>query len=182
MAELGYAGPESCLAAAGSAGGRMSGLTTLPTVAVARTPCRARRRGSPTSAAGRCRWSTPAPGCWPSTPPYATQSGIFDVSHLGKARWPGPGRRDFLNPCLTANLDKIRSGQAQYTLICNDDGGVVDDLIAYLRSEEDVLLVPNAANCATVVARWPHAAPPASRGDQPASRLRSDGGARHRVG
>ena len=49
-------------------------------------------------------------------------------------------------------MGKIAPGQAQYTLLCADDGGVVDDLIVYLRSDEDLLLVPNAANCATVTA------------------------------
>lgn len=86
--------------------------------------------------------------------------GLFDVSHLGKAEVTGPGAADFVNRCLTNDLAKIGPGQAQYTLICNDDGGVVDDLIAYLRSAEDVLLIPNAANCAEVVARLAAAAPP----------------------
>jgi aminomethyltransferase len=85
--------------------------------------------------------------------------GLFDVSHLGKAAVTGPGAADFLNRCLTNDLSKIAPGQAQYTLICNDDGGVVDDLIAYLRSPEEVLLIPNAANCAEVVARLAEAAP-----------------------
>ena len=44
----------------------------------------------------------------------------------------GPGAAEFVNRCLTNDLGKIAPGQAQYTLICNDDGGVVDDLIAYL--------------------------------------------------
>ena len=60
--------------------------------------------------------------------------GIFDVSHLGKATVTGPGAAEFVNRCLTDDLGKIAPGQAQYTLICNADGGVVDDLIAYLRS------------------------------------------------
>ena len=60
--------------------------------------------------------------------------GLFDVSHLGKAEVTGPGAADLVNRCLTNDLAKIAPGQAQYTLICNDDGGVVDDLIAYLRS------------------------------------------------
>jgi aminomethyltransferase len=86
--------------------------------------------------------------------------GLFDVSHLGKAAVTGHGAVDFLNRCLTNDLAKIAPGQAQYTLICNDDSGVVDDLIAYLRSPDDVLLIPNAANCAEVVARLTEAAPP----------------------
>ena len=85
--------------------------------------------------------------------------GIFDGSHLGKAEVTGPGAADFVNRCLTNDLGRIAPGLAQYTLICNDDGGVVDDLIAYLRSPEDVLLIPNAANCAEVVGRLAAAAP-----------------------
>lgn len=76
--------------------------------------------------------------------------GLFDVSHLGKIFVTGAGAADFVNRCLTADLAKIRPGQAQYTLICNDDGGVVDDLIAYLNSAEEIFLIPNAANCAEV--------------------------------
>ncbi|HYP46771.1 MAG TPA: glycine cleavage system aminomethyltransferase GcvT [Propionibacteriaceae bacterium] len=86
-------------------------------------------------------------------------AGLFDVSHLGKARVAGPGAADFVNRCLTADLGKIGPGQAQYTLLCSDDGGVVDDLIAYLRSADDVFLVPNAANGAAVVAALSAAAP-----------------------
>ncbi len=77
--------------------------------------------------------------------------GIFDVSHLGKATVAGPDAARFLNRCLTNDLGKIEAGQAQYTLICNEDGGVVDDMIAYLRSPDEVLLIPNAANCGRVV-------------------------------
>ncbi len=85
--------------------------------------------------------------------------GIFDVSHLGKVVVRGPGAKAFANRCLTADLGKIEPGQAQYTLLCNDDGGVVDDLIAYLRSDDEVFLIPNAANCATVAAMLAAAAP-----------------------
>jgi aminomethyltransferase len=85
--------------------------------------------------------------------------GIFDVSHLGKATVAGPGAADFVNRCLTADLGKIAPGQAQYTLICNSDGGVVDDMIVYLKSPDEVFLIPNAANCAQVVALLAAAAP-----------------------
>ena len=61
-----------------------------------------------------------------------TAVGIFDVSHLGKLSVTGPGAAAFVDRCLTADLGRIAPGQAQYTLCCADDGGVVDDLIAYL--------------------------------------------------
>ncbi len=85
--------------------------------------------------------------------------GMFDVSHLGKAGVTGPGAADFVNRTLSADLDKIAPGQAQYTLCCNASGGVVDDLIAYLVSDEEVFLVPNAANTADVVAALTALAP-----------------------
>jgi aminomethyltransferase len=77
--------------------------------------------------------------------------GIFDVSHLGKATVAGPGAREFVNSCLTADLGKIAPGQAQYTLCCAEDGGVIDDVFSYLLSDDEVFLMPNAANAATVI-------------------------------
>lgn len=85
--------------------------------------------------------------------------GIFDVSHLGKALVAGPGAAAFVNRTLANDLGKIAPGKAQYTLCCNDSGGVIDDLIAYLVSDDEVFLVPNAANTATVVAQLSAAAP-----------------------
>ncbi len=85
--------------------------------------------------------------------------GIFDVSHLGKASVAGPGAASFVNRCLTNDLAKIEPGRAQYTLCANGSGGVVDDLIAYWVSEEEVFLVPNAANTAAVVTLLAAAAP-----------------------
>jgi aminomethyltransferase len=80
--------------------------------------------------------------------------GLFDVSHLGKVLVQGPGAAAYVNRCLTNDLAKITAGQAQYTLCCDDStGGVVDDLIAYLRGDDEVFLVPNAANTAEVAAR-----------------------------
>jgi len=86
--------------------------------------------------------------------------GVFDVSHLGKVLVRGPGAADFVNSALTNDLGRIAPGQAQYTLCCDDaTGGAVDDLIAYLRNHDEVLLVPNAANTAEVVRRLAAAAP-----------------------
>jgi len=86
--------------------------------------------------------------------------GIFDVSHLGKLEVTGPGAVAFVNSCLTNDLNRIVPGQAQYTLCCDPaTGGVIDDLIVYRRADDDVLLVPNAANCAEVARRLIAAAP-----------------------
>ncbi|MBB5923706.1 aminomethyltransferase [Actinoalloteichus hoggarensis] len=85
--------------------------------------------------------------------------GIFDVSHLGKATVAGPGAAEFVNTCLSNDLRRISAGRAQYTLCCTEDGGVVDDLIAYLVGDDEVFLVPNAANTAEVVRLLSRAAP-----------------------
>lgn len=86
-------------------------------------------------------------------------AGIFDVSHLGNARVTGQGARDFVNTCFANDVGRIGPGQAQYTLCCAADGGVVDDLILYLASDEEVRLIPNAANTAKVVELMIAAAP-----------------------
>ncbi|MFY1624252.1 glycine cleavage system aminomethyltransferase GcvT [Micromonospora sp. WMMD723] len=89
-----------------------------------------------------------------------TAVGVFDVSHLGKARVTGPGAARFVNSCLTNDLDRIGAGKAQYTLCCDDaTGGVVDDIIAYRYADDHVFLIPNAANTAEVVRRLRAAAP-----------------------
>ena len=77
--------------------------------------------------------------------------GLFDVSHLGKASVKGEGSLDFLNAMFTNDLTRIGDSKAQYTLLCNPDGGVIDDLIAYRNSDSDFFLIPNASNTTDVV-------------------------------
>ncbi|RYE74162.1 MAG: glycine cleavage system aminomethyltransferase GcvT, partial [Myxococcales bacterium] len=77
--------------------------------------------------------------------------GIFDVSHLGKLVVRGDGAQEFINRTLSNDLAKIEVGKAQYTLCCDaQTGGVIDDLIVYLKDDDHLLLVPNAANTTTV--------------------------------
>jgi aminomethyltransferase len=78
--------------------------------------------------------------------------GLFDVSHLGKASVVGEGALDFLNSMFTNDLTKISDGAAQYSMLCNNDGGVIDDLIVYRNSAADFFIVPNASNTSAVVA------------------------------
>ncbi len=91
--------------------------------------------------------------------------GVFDVSHLGKGVVRSSAEAavtavEFVNDRLTNDLRRIGVGQAQYTLCCDDvTGGVVDDLIQYVRSEDEVFLIPNAANSSQVVARLAADAP-----------------------
>jgi aminomethyltransferase len=88
-----------------------------------------------------------------------TAVGLFDVSHLGKVSVRGPGAAAFVNSALTNDLNRIGPGKAQYTLCCNESGGVIDDLIAYYVADDEIFLVPNAANTAAVVAVLADAAP-----------------------
>ena len=85
--------------------------------------------------------------------------GIFDVSHLGKISVRGPGAKEYVNTMVTNDLNRIEDGQAQYNLFCNDLGGVIDDLIVYQLSNEDVFIIPNASNCAQVAEELAAAAP-----------------------
>ena len=79
-----------------------------------------------------------------------TNVGLFDVSHLGKIEVNGAGAKDWLNSIITNDLNKILPGQAQYSMLCNEAGGVIDDLIVYLKSDDAILIIPNAANSAEV--------------------------------
>ncbi|OBJ47717.1 glycine cleavage system aminomethyltransferase GcvT [Mycobacterium sp. 1423905.2] len=88
-----------------------------------------------------------------------TAVGLFDVSHLGKALVRGPGAAQFINSALTNDLNRIGPGKAQYTLCCTESGGVIDDLIAYYVADDEIFLVPNAANTAAVVGALQAAAP-----------------------
>ena len=85
--------------------------------------------------------------------------GIFDVSHLGKISIVGQGAVEFLNGIVTNDLTKISNGGSQYNLLCDDNGGVIDDLIVYRKNDDNLFLIPNAANCADVYEVLAKAAP-----------------------
>jgi aminomethyltransferase len=78
-----------------------------------------------------------------------TSAGVFDVSHMGQLSLAGAEAREYLQARLSNDLNRIGDGQAQYTLLTNERGGIIDDLIAYRRAEDDYLLVVNAANVDT---------------------------------
>jgi len=71
--------------------------------------------------------------------------GLFDICHMGEVRVSGPAAAAFLNGLLTNDITKLAVGQGQYTLMCNERGGTVDDLYAYRVAEEVYLLVINAS-------------------------------------
>src|SRR6266700_575807 len=75
-----------------------------------------------------------------------TDSGAFDVSHMGEVEVEGPQARALLQSLLSNDLERIEPGGAQYTLLTNERGGIVDDLIAYELDPFRYLLVVNASN------------------------------------
>ena len=75
-----------------------------------------------------------------------TDCGVFDVSHMGQIEVEGPRAHELLQSLLSNDLDKIDAGGAQYTLLTNERGGIVDDLIAYRIEETRYLLIVNASN------------------------------------
>src|SRR5213082_1045541 len=72
--------------------------------------------------------------------------GVFDVSHMGELEVEGPRAREYLQRLLSNDLYRIEPGKAQYTLLTNGEGGIVDDLITYERAPDRFLLIVNAAN------------------------------------
>lgn len=79
-------------------------------------------------------------------------AGLFDLSHMGEVWVSGPDVARFLNSALVGNLAVMPIGKAKYSLICDERGGVIDDLIAYRLADERYLVVPNAGNAPTVAA------------------------------
>jgi aminomethyltransferase len=88
-----------------------------------------------------------------------TAAGVFDVSHMGQVLIAGPAAHEFLQGVLSNDLDRLSPGEAQYTLLTNERGGIVDDLIAY-RLDGGYLLVVNAGNRAVDVAHLAAHCPP----------------------
>jgi aminomethyltransferase len=79
-------------------------------------------------------------------------AGVFDVSHMGELEVEGPHARELLQATLSNDLDKLEPGQAQYTLLTNETGGIIDDLIVYRLAEHSFLVVVNASNRANAYA------------------------------
>jgi aminomethyltransferase len=78
-----------------------------------------------------------------------THAGMFDVSHMGEVEVEGPGALDFLQLVLSNDVGEIEVGGAQYSCLCNERGGVIDDLFAYRLGGDRYLLVTNSANHGT---------------------------------
>lgn len=85
--------------------------------------------------------------------------GAFDVSHMGKLRIAGPGAVAWLDTVVASPLGALADGKAQYSMLLNDGGGVVDDLIVYRLAADLAWIVPNAANAPKVYATLASLAP-----------------------
>ncbi len=79
-----------------------------------------------------------------------TAAGLFDLSHMGELAVTGQEAAGALDYALVGNLSALRPGRARYTMICADDGGVIDDLIVYRLADDEFLVVANAANAGPV--------------------------------
>ncbi|MDT0171193.1 glycine cleavage system aminomethyltransferase GcvT [Pseudarthrobacter sp. BRE9] len=77
-------------------------------------------------------------------------AGLFDLSHMGEVWVTGPDAAAFLDYALAGKLSAVAVGKAKYSLICDADGGIIDDLISYRRADDTYLVVPNAGNAAIV--------------------------------
>ncbi|MEQ4565431.1 glycine cleavage system aminomethyltransferase GcvT [Paenarthrobacter sp. CAP02] len=77
-------------------------------------------------------------------------AGLFDLSHMGEVWVSGPQAAEFLDYALVGKISAMADGKAKYSLICQEDGGIIDDLITYRRGEDKFLVVPNAGNAKVV--------------------------------
>src|SRR5919201_6505739 len=75
-----------------------------------------------------------------------TAAGVFDVSHMGEVETSGPDAEAFLQHVLSNDVTKLAPGGAQYSVLCREDGGVLDDLFSYRLAPDRFLTVTNAAN------------------------------------
>jgi aminomethyltransferase len=93
-------------------------------------------------------WEMPVQyeGVIPEHRAVRSDCGVFDVSHMGELHVDGPTAEEFLQGMLSNDLVKVEDGDAQYTLLTNEQGGIVDDLIAYRFGHGQFLLVVNASN------------------------------------
>jgi aminomethyltransferase len=113
-----------------------------------RTPLYERHRALGARMVPFAGWEMPVQyeGVIPEHRAVRGDAGVFDVSHMGELEIEGPRAHELLQSLLSNDLDKVEPGGAQYTLLTNERGGIVDDLIAYRLDAGRYLLVVNAAN------------------------------------
>lgn len=113
-----------------------------------RTPLHARHVALGARMVPFAGWEMPVSykGVIPEHRAVRTDCGVFDVSHMGEIEVEGPRARELLQGLLSNDLDRIEPGRAQYTLLTNERGGIVDDLIVYELDPFRFLLIVNASN------------------------------------
>jgi glycine cleavage system T protein (aminomethyltransferase) len=113
-----------------------------------RTPLYERHRALGARLVPFAGWEMPVQyeGVIPEHLAVRTDCGVFDVSHMGELEVEGPKAHEFLQSVLSNDLGKVEPGGAQYTLLTNERGGIVDDLIAYRLEQGGYLLIVNASN------------------------------------
>lgn len=106
-------------------------------------------------------WSMPVHYASVITEHMAVRSsaGWFDVSHLGRFSWAGPGAAHAVRRLLCNDIERIEPGRTQYSMLLNDDGGVVDDLVVWRWNADDLWILPNAANHERVMRAFADEAP-----------------------
>ncbi|NBM19360.1 glycine cleavage system aminomethyltransferase GcvT [Streptomyces sp. GC420] len=80
-----------------------------------------------------------------------TTAGLFDLSHMGEITVTGPGAAALLDHALVGSISAVAVGRARYTMICREDGGILDDLIVYRLAEDTYMVVANASNAQVVL-------------------------------
>lgn len=80
-----------------------------------------------------------------------TRAGLFDLSHMGEITVTGPGAAALLDHALVGDIGAVKAGRARYTMICREDGGILDDLIVYRLDETEFMVVANASNAQVVL-------------------------------
>jgi aminomethyltransferase len=113
-----------------------------------RTPLYERHRSLNARMVPFAGWEMPVQyeGVIPEHRAVRTDAGVFDVSHMGELEVEGPRAHELLQSLLSNDLDKVEPGGAQYTLLTNERGGIIDDLIAYRLEAGRYLLIVNASN------------------------------------
>jgi aminomethyltransferase len=161
-----YLSPFACLFLYFFGGGGMEGLKRTPLF-----PCYGETEGA------RCidfgGWELPVQfaGIQAEHDAVRQRAGLFDVSHMGEFLVAGPKAEAFLQRMTVNDVSKLAPGQAQYTLLCYPEGGVVDDLLIYRLGEERFMLVVNASNIAKDFQWLENHLPAAGEGTVPAVEL-----------
>jgi aminomethyltransferase len=121
-----------------------------------RTPLHARHAALGARFVGFAGWEMPVQyvGVTKEHEAVRQRAGLFDVSHMGELFFDGPGAAAALDRAVTNDIAKLAPGQARYTAACNEQGGILDDLIVYRLAAERFLVVCNAGNRTKMAAHF----------------------------